>query len=95
MTIRIKDYKIIQSEYGFDLIKMVKSKRIGTGTMSAPNGEDYERSDDMGYFTNLENCVHQIILLSLLDIDEQVSLEKFVNEYKGLKEEIANILKNE
>ena len=54
MDILVRDFKIIQTEYGFDLVKLVKSRKVGEGTIKEPSGEEYLREVECGFGMSLE-----------------------------------------
>lgn len=94
MIIKIKDFRLEQqSTKGFDLIREVKSKRIGDGDLRNPTGEDYIKDELIGYNMTLESCITNIIHIIQSDDFTIVSLQEFLESYKQLKEEILNILK--
>ena len=93
MNIKINDFIIKQAETGFDLIRMVKSRRLGNGTISNPNGDEYEKEVEIGYNIPFEYCLDRIIHLTLLDKNLMVNLREFIDEYKSIKNEVLNILK--
>lgn len=94
MIIRIKDFRLEQQPTkGFDLIREVKSKRIGDGDLRNPTGEDYIKDELIGYNMTLESCITNIIHIIQSDDLTIVSLQEFLESYKQLKEEILNILK--
>lgn len=94
MIIRIKDFRLEQQPTkGFDLIREVKSKRIGDGDLRNPTGEDYIKDEIVGYNMTIENCITKIIHIIQSDDTKVVSLQEFLESYKQLKVEILNILK--
>ena len=93
MNIKINDFIIKQAETGFDLIRMVKSRRIGDGTVSNPTGDEFEKVDIIGYNIPFEYCLDRIIHLTLLDKNLTVNLREFIDEYKSIKNEVLNVLK--
>ena len=93
MNIKYKTYKLIQQESGFDLIETIQSHKIGTGTLSHPNGEIYDKDVTIGYNMKLDTCFNRIVHLELLKRDSTVELRKFRDEFKKLHKEIKDILK--
>jgi len=73
MIIRYKDFRLEQQSIkGFDLYREVKAQRIGEGTLQAPTGEEYLRSDLIGYNMSLEKCIEDIIHVTQSDDDTEV-----------------------
>ena len=93
MDILVRDFKIIQTEYGFDLVKLVKSRKVGEGTIKEPSGEEYLREVECGFGMSLERCFEKISHLTLLSNKEQVDTSKFLDEYKRILSEIREIVK--
>jgi hypothetical protein len=93
MNIKIKDFIIKQQESGFDLIRIVKSKRLGDGTLSKPNGKEYDKEVEIAYNIPFELCLDKIIHLTLLDKNSIVEIREFINEYRFIKNEVLNVLK--
>lgn len=96
MTIIVDtEYKIIQNEYGFDLIKLTPAKRKGEGTIVEPTGEDYIREDIVGYYSDLERVIRKIIHLKLNDKSDVVSLKEYLKLYKQLYRDVCKLLGQE
>jgi len=94
MNIKIRDFILIQQEYWFDLKRIVKSRKIGDGTIQNPTGEEYEREIDYGYNMTLPTCIEKIVHLTLLDNNMLVEWKDYVSQYKSIVNDINNVLKS-
>lgn len=92
MNGRYKDYLIQQQPVGFDLYQIVKSKKLGTGTLKEPNGEEYEKEVPLGYNMSIESCIKRIAHMELLKEDKIVAIEELIKEYIKQYQEIKTIL---
>lgn len=93
MTIRFKNFRLEQQSIkGFDLYKEVKARKIGTGTIKEPNGEEYLRDEFIGYNMSFEKCMEEIIHNIQSEEDVVVTVQGFLESYKKLKNEILDIL---
>jgi hypothetical protein len=93
MNIIIGDFTLVQTEFGYDLNRTIKGKRIGDGDLHNPTGEEFDKKINIGYFSNVENALLKIIQLNLLDRTENVSIERFVEEYKKERDRVYSLLK--
>lgn len=93
MTIIIDDFKIIQNEFGFDLLRIVEGQKIGTGNISSPNGEKFEKEVVVGHYVRLENIIKEIVHLNFNDKKDVVSLKEFLVLYKEQVDRIENMIK--
>jgi hypothetical protein len=86
MIIIHDEFKLIQQEHGWNLVKVIKLRKVGKGTAKEPLGEEYDREID------LESAVGLIIHLKLRKSSDVVSLTSFLEEYKKEKEKISLLL---
>lgn len=87
-----QDFKIVQGEFGFDLFKLVKGKRKGEGSITVPTGEEYQREDLVGYYSDLENVIKKIIHLRLSSKEETVTLKEYLEVYREQVDKIEKLL---
>lgn len=92
MIIQYEEFKIIPQEHGYDLIEVVKAKKIGEGTIQDPQGEEYEKDIELAYNIRLEYAIDRIIHLKLKKQNSIVDLTKFIEEYKREKAKISSLL---
>jgi hypothetical protein len=88
------DFKIIQSEFGFDLLRFIEGKRKGEGSIVNPTGETYIKESLVGYYTNLENIIEKIIHLRLSDKEEVATLKEYLEIYREQVNRIEKIIKS-
>lgn len=92
--IQYRNYKIIPTEHGFDLVRIVQSRRIGSGTLSNPRGEIYEREDNIEYGYSFESLIKKICHLMTIDnLPEDATLKDYVTLFKASVDEIKTILR--
>ena len=91
--IKYKDFGIIPTEYGFDLVRFVEARRIGTGSIKVPNGEIYTKEVEVGYGYTFESLIRRIAhLLSIDNLPEDPTLKDYLDEYSKIIKDINNIL---
>lgn len=91
--IRYKDFGLVPTEWGFDLVRFVKSRRVGDGTIREPKGEEYEKQVDIGYGYNFESAVKKISHLHSIDgLPQDPTLRDYIDNYKKSVEDIYKVL---
>ena len=92
MIIQHEEFKIIPQDYGWDLVQIVKSRKLGDGTLQKPTGEEYEKEVELAYNVSLEYIIGKIIHLQLKKQNSTVNLSNFIEEYKREKAKISSVL---
>ena len=87
-----QDFKVVQGEFGFDLFKFVKGRRRGEGSITNPTGEEYQREDLVGYYSDLENVIRKIVYLRLSNREEIVTLKEYLEIYREQVNRIEKLL---
>ena len=91
--IRFKDFGIIPTEYGFDLVRFVEARKLGEGTMKNPTGEVYLKQVEIGYGYTFETIIKRIShLISIDNLPEEPSLRDYVQQYKKCVDEVSKLI---
>jgi len=91
--IRYKDFGIIPTEFGFDLVRFTKSKKLGSGTFSNPTGEEYLRQVDIGYGYTFEGVLKKIShLMAIENLPDDPTLRDYINQYKNCVDEVSKLI---
>jgi len=91
--IKFKDFGIIPTEYGFDLVRFVEARKIGDGTMKNPTGDFYLKQVEVGYGYTFELLIKKIAHLIAIDnLPEEPSLKDYVFEFRKCVDEISKFL---
>lgn len=91
--IKFKDFGIIPTEYGFDLVRFIEARKIGTGSVKVPNGEIYLKEVDVGYGYTFESVVRKIAhLISIDNLPEEPVLKDYLDEYSKIIKDVSSIL---
>jgi len=94
MEIIINDtYYLKSQENDFDLIKKSLSKHIGEGTLSNPQGEEYEKEEIIAYNVCLRTGIEKVIHLENHDKEKVILLKDFINEYKKERQKLIDLIK--
>ena len=91
--IRYKEFGIIPNEFGFDLVRFIKARKIGTGSIKVPNGETYIKEVEVGFGYTFESLIRRIAhLLSIDNLPQDPTLKDYLDEYSKIIKDINNIL---
>lgn len=91
--IRYRDFGIIPNEHGFDLVRFIESKKIGTGSIRKPNGEVYIKTVEIGYGYTFETLIKEISHLTAINnLPPDPSLKDYLDEYRKIVKDINSIL---
>jgi len=85
MNIQYENYTFEPEGRTFNLFKTVKAK-------NAKTKKEYDKKNVLGWGMRFETCIETVITDKLADRQESLTLRQFVDEYKGIKEEIGKIL---
>lgn len=90
MNIIYKNFKIIPCENApgrFDLLRIVKRRKLGGGTKKDPQGEEYDATVDISLGTTLVGCIQDILHIQTVSElgEKDVSLPEFLQEWQREK----------
>lgn len=92
--IKFKDFGIIPTEYGFDLVRFVEARKLGDGTMKNPTGDIYLKQVEIGYGYTFESVIKRIAhLISIDNLPEEPSLRDYVLQFKKCTDEVSKLIR--
>jgi len=90
MKIQYKNYEIEVSEYSFDLYQTRPPKQF-----QRVKDENRTVKVCLGYFSNLDNAIKNIIHIELFNRDEIVDLTSFLELYRSIWKDITTTINKE
>jgi hypothetical protein len=88
MRIKFLEYAIVAEGSHFNIVQERAAQKIGTGTMSKPNGAMYMASENIAFGVDLDGAIEKIIKLTINcknRKNEALTLKEYLTEYTELR----------